>query len=184
MDQARAALERAKGRQADAAAAIAAAAALKGTADAEVAQFQKEVKELESQLLVTEPPATASTVRPMDQVQTLLRTMLDQLTDDPFVPSEQVQCARTHVQQLVQGFADTLAEARRAQRAQADAVKGAPTTRREGKQPLVPPSVSTVTGVRLAGKQPPKRLITDHFKVIKRVVKVAKTEDSPMPALG
>ena len=123
--------------------------------------------------------AATAAEQPMEQVQKLLCSMLEGLKADPFVPEEQIKCATVHVQQLVQGFATTLEESRRAQRVQADAAKGGPTTRRDGKQPLVTPSAATVSSVRHAGKQGPKRLISDHFKVVKTIVKAPRVGAAP-----
>ena len=92
LDQARAALMRAKGRQSDAQAAIEAASALKVVADSEVTQYEKEVAELEAQLV---QPAPGSPEQPMEQVQRLLCGMLESLRDDPFVPTETWSARRT-----------------------------------------------------------------------------------------
>ncbi|CAK0855188.1 unnamed protein product [Prorocentrum cordatum] len=145
VDQARAALTRAQGRQADAQAAIDAAVALKQVADAEAVQYAKEVADLEQQLVhAPPPPAPELAEAPVAQVQRLLSGMISELRDDEYVDPAHVEAATQHCQRLVEGFT--------------------------GKQPLGPPPASTY--IRMNGKQPPKRLITDHFRVIKTVAKV------------
>ena len=114
----------------------------------------------------------------MDQVQMLLAGLIKNLSDDPFVPADQVHHATIHVSELLKGFHLVAQEAHNMKHAAEAAARGAPSHRIEGKQPQ--PARPTVgESVRHVGKQAPKRLITDHFKSVK---KVAKSE--PYPCLA
>ena len=167
LDQARAALQRAQGRQQDAQAAIEAAMALKAVADAEVAQHAAEVHELEASF-ATAPCVEADA--PLQHMQKLMCGMIEGLKQDPFVDPSHVESATQHCKQLIDGFTTTLAEAAKHKQRTADAEMGAPSTRRAGKQPLGP-DVTTVL-LRANGKQPPRtKPLTDHFQVgVKKVV--------------
>ena len=186
LDQARAAAARARARREDANAAAEAARALQIATEAEVLTAEQAVAELERQLALqstaaatSAPPLeTATCASSMDQVQMLLAGLIKNLSDDPFVPAEQVQHATLHVSELLKGFHIVAQEAHNMKHAAEAAARGAPPHRIEGKQPqTAPPTVGE--SVRHVGKQAPKRLITDHFKSVK---KVAKSEPYPCRA--
>ena len=112
----------------------------------------------------------------MDQVQMLLAGLLGSLADNPFVQPVQVRRATEHVADLIRGFQAVLEEARAQRQAAEAAARGVPPHRVDGKQP--PPAPAQMpygTMVRHAGKQHPKRLVTDHFKVIRKIAKVEPT---------
>ena len=180
LDQARAAAARARSRREDAIAATEAARALQAAAEAEIAAAEQDVAELERQLALhtTPPMASATGASSMDQVQMLLAGLIKNLADNPFVPAEQVQHATLHVSELLKGFHNVAQEAHKMRHATEAAARGAPSHRIEGKQPQ-PAPLTCGAMVRHTGKQEPKRLITDHFKAVK---KVAKCE--PYPCRG
>jgi len=174
LDQARAALIRTKGLQSDAQAAVEASFALGRAEEAEVAEYEKEVMELELQP-GQQDAAAAATEQPMEHAQEPLCSMLEDLRTDPFVPEEQIMCAAARTHQLVQGLATTLGDPRRVQRVQADAAKRGLTTRRDGEQPMETSRAATESSSRHAGVQAPKRLISDHFEAVKAIVMVPRT---------
>ena len=186
LDQARAAAARARSRREDAIAAAEAARALQIAAEAEILAAEQDVVELERQLALhstaaatsTPPMAAATCASSMDQVQMLLAGLIKNLSDDPFVPADQVHHTTIHVSELLKGFHIVAQEAHNMKHAAEAAARGAPSHRIEGKQPQpAPPAVGE--SVRHVGKQAPKRLITDHFKSVK---KVAKCEPYPCRA--
>ena len=179
LDQARAAAARARARREDAIAAAEAARALQIAAEAEILTAEQDVAELERQLALqstavatfTPPLATATCASSMDQLQMLLSGPIKNFSDDPFVPAEQVQHANLHVSELIKGFHIVAEEARKMKHAAEAAARGAPTHRVDGKQPQ-PAPITIGDYVRHSEKQPPKRLITDHLKSVRKIAKV------------
>ena len=169
------------GRRDDAIAAVETARALQAAAEAEIAAADLDVLELERQLALhttTPPLSSAPHASPMDPVQILLAGLIENLSDDPYVPASQVLHATQHVTKLIEGFHSVANEALMTRHASNAATRGAPTHRVDGKQPQPPPP-SCGSMVRHTGKQVPKRLFTDHFKDSR---KVAKCE--PLPRRG
>ncbi|CAK0811430.1 unnamed protein product [Prorocentrum cordatum] len=165
IDGARAALGRARQRQAEA---------------EQVTALETELQELEASL-TTEAPIEA-TATPESQAYTILGQMIDQLTADEYVHPGHVEAAKTHVRQLFAGFRDTLqqAEATRA------AAAGTPLVPKEVRHttkspPAAPLPAKPGTLARHSGKQPRKELITDYFSK-RKVIKSIGKETAGFPA--
>ena len=179
LDQARAATARARSRLADAVAAEEAARALQIVANAEILAGERDVAELERQLALQSTVAATPTATvpaetgasTMDQVQRLLSSLIKTLSDDPFVPAEQVTHATTHVTDLLKGFQRVAHEAQTMKQAAAaaalfrvESTSSAATC--IGRAPrLGEPDAPTERHFK---KSPPKRLITDHFRTDKK----------------
>ncbi|CAK0884901.1 unnamed protein product, partial [Prorocentrum cordatum] len=180
IDGARAALGRARQRQAEAEQAVAAALQLQHTVACEVTALETELQELEASL-TTEAPIEA-TATPESQAHAILGQMIDQLTADEYVHPGHVEVAKTHVRQLFAGCRGTpqQAEATRA------AAAGTPLVPKEVRHttkspPAAPLPAKPGTLVRHSGKQPRKELITDYFSKRKLIKSIGK-ETAGLPA--
>ena len=175
IDGARAALERSRSRQAEAAQAVEAAQQLHQLAADEVVALEAELQELRqaereasltSDMMCTEPGPAQAAAQPVEQAHAALNQMIASLSTDSYVHPAHLEAATAHVQQLFDGFRVTLqhAEATRA----AAAGTPAPVARRAVVKG--PPAAQVGRLVRHIGKQPRKELITDFFQA-KKVVR-------------
>ncbi|CAK0834692.1 unnamed protein product, partial [Prorocentrum cordatum] len=182
IDCARAALERSRSRQAEAAKAVEAAQKLPQLAADEVAALEAELQELRqaereatdvsSAEMEPAPPAT-----PSDQARAALNMTIANLATDSCVHPGRVEAAHAHVKQLFDGFRLALQQAE-ATRAAAAGTATHPAERRHvvKSPPVAPMPAQAGALVRHRGKQPRKELITDWFtrkKVIRTIGKEA-----------
>ena len=145
-------------------------------ADAETDKLACELAELEAALAHAPPEAmdTAPPVCSLDMLGSQLKQYISALKADAHVDPAHLTHAEAHVSQLIGGFEATLQHAGRAREA-----AGLPNRRLVGKQDAPARDVPVPTepldvGHRLVGKQQPKRVITDFFKV----------RAAPYPAVG
>jgi hypothetical protein len=191
LDSARAALDRARNRSAEAALAIDTATAIKMAADKEVENYTAEVEALETSLL-EQKLAESSSVQappPLTHVQRILGGLITNMRSDPYVDHTQLEFATQAILNLVSGFEATLKTARDMKTKAETEAKGSPTIRLVVKQQspaeFVDPALVADVRMRLNGKQPEKRqrLITDHFtKVVRKVTKQSEKADAAAEA--
>ena len=191
LDGARAALERSRSRQAEAAQAVAAAQLLHQQAAEEVAGLEREVHDIEASLAAGTgsaemDPVLESAVTPVDQAHAALNEMVTNLANDSCVHPAHLEAAKAHVKQLFDGFRLTLQQAE-ATRAAAAGAPIQPAERRHvvKSPPAAPLPAQAGALVRHQGKQPRKELITDFFtrkKVIRTIGKDGKSTSSGFTA--
>ena len=176
IDGTRAALQRAQDRKAEAVRTLVLAQDAVSAADAETGKLACELAELEAALAHAPPEAmdTAPPVCSLDMLGSQLKQYISALKADIHIDPAHLTHAEAHVSQLIGGFEATLQHAGRAREA-----AGLPNRRIVGKQDAPASDVPVPTelvdvGHRLVGKQQPKRVITDFFKV----------RAAPYPAVG
>ena len=186
IDGARAALQRARQRQEDAAQALAAAQLLNGDATTEVADLEEQLHDLEMSLADGSDMMDDEPAPPASKAYEILQQMIGHLKADACVPPGHVQAATDHVQKLFDGFRLTLAHADAARAATACAAPATAERRHSVKGPPLTATAPRPSGplVRHSGKQPRKELITDFFTAKKVVKVVGKDVDTILQAGG
>ena len=186
IDGARAALQRSKKRQEDAAQALAAAQLLNGEAAAEVADLEEQLHDLEMSLAVGTDMTDDETAQPASKAYEILQQMIEHLKEDSCVQPGHVQAATDHVQKLFDGFRLTKEHADAARAAAANAPAAAAERRHSVKGPPMVRPVARASGplVRHHGKQPRKELITDYFSKKRVITVVGRDVDVSIAADG
>lgn len=172
VDQARSALVRAQQRDAEAQSAVEAAIQLQQTTAAGVVSIERDLQELELELLNAPAPppveVTAATAESaMCEAQKYLGQMLSMLKTDQHVDPQHVESAMGYVNQLFVGYRQTMVEAKRAKEAAAVAANGGQPVRRiVGKTDaaIVLPKVAPL--MRNYGKLPLKRRVNSVFATV------------------
>ena len=174
LDGAKAALQRAKDRKVEAENALVLAQQTVSAAALEVAEMEKQVEELQAQVV----PATQND--PVEEVKRALDMGMDALRKATSVDPNIVAQAQASSDQLLKGFRDVFDFAAKAEAAANPGGQAA--TRLSGKQPpkpVVPPDPTVPAHVRLNGKQPAKRTIKDYFPTAEKRT-VFRTATAPM----
>ena len=186
IDGARAALQRARQRQDDAAQALAAAQLLNGDAATEVADLEEQLHDLEMSLADGSDMMDEEQVPPASKAYEILQQMIGHLKADACVLPGHVQAATDHVQKLFDGFRLTLAHADAARATAAGTAPVAAERRHSVKGPPLAATAPRPSGplVRHCGKQPRKELITDFFTAKKVVTVVGKDVDAILQSGG
>ena len=179
LDQVRAALERARQRSAEAEKAVQTAILLQEQTKADADQCLANVRELEAAIAKQDEGAASMSVDGGDhppppppgqqsdeaQLHEVLGRMLSGLRADPWTAPQVVANAESSVAQLMAGLKMSIAQAKEAKEAAAVAENGGnPVHRMQGKQPL--PQEAPLARVRHGVKQPPRKLLTNYFKVM------------------
>ena len=161
LDGAMAALERAKKRRTAAEQAQQLAAQAVVDAQKECEALAADVEALQ-QAMASAPPAEEAPPATdlMSQLSSAVASALASLEGNSCVDPAHLQQAKEHSAKLVEGFNVTLRHAVNVQ-----AAREAPSQRLTGKQSVGAPMPDVSDAkLRLVGKQPPKKVITDYFK--------------------
>jgi hypothetical protein len=132
-------------------------------------KMESEVALLESELATSssmEVESAPVSSDPLPGAQAHLDSLLELLKADPHVPPALVEEAGAHVAALLRGFAGSFSHAQQSRAAMDE--KQSHQRFNSKHTPIQPPG----TMVRLTGKQPPKRLITDYFSGNRKVMKI------------